>query len=177
MIRPNRFKVVDGVPILFGRETRPRTFRVRPKKRKRKSDYGIKKMTKQEKQALQNYFEGGMTNKGQAAIAAGYEVSNASNIIPRLLKRKPIAEALEKRGITKEKIAEIIADGLEAMHPMHPKQKDQNARYKFVTEANKILDNYPPKKVQVEERSVVLHLGREDYEAMEHYEELRKKDV
>ena len=134
-------------------------------------------MTRMQKQALENYFESGLTNQTLAATDAGYALSSAHKVIPDLLSRKPIVQALEKRGITKERIAKAIDEGLKAMHPMRPKQKDHHARYKFVTEANKILDNYPPKKVQIQEQSVVLHLGREDYEAIKGYEELKKPNV
>ena len=77
------------------------------------AELGIEKLKPQNKLALKNKFELGMSNR-QAAIQAGYkDGTSANHILPRLLQRKPIQDALKARGITDFKIAEVIAEGLE----------------------------------------------------------------
>jgi hypothetical protein len=115
-----------------------------------------------------------MTNK-QAAVQAGYSPTNAWNVIPTLLKRKPIVEALQAKGINDNYIAQGIADGMEAMHPFKPAQPDHNVRVKFIQEANKLLDNYPAKKIEIEEKVIKLNLSKDDYLALNKFHELRRK--
>lgn len=165
---------IDGIPVCLGQE---RIARYRRGKRPKPpmAELGIEKLKPQQKLALRNKFELGMSNR-QAAIQAGYkDGTSASHILPRLLQRKPIQDALIAKGITDFKIAEVIAEGLEAMHPLRPKQPDHHARVKFVSEANKVLDNYPAKKIEVEEKSINIHLGKDDYIALREFEELRRR--
>ena len=75
------------------------------------AELGIEKLKPQQKLALKNKFELGMSNR-QAAIQAGYK-ENAASVLPRLLQRKPIQDALKARGITDFKIVGVIAEGLE----------------------------------------------------------------
>jgi hypothetical protein len=165
---------IDGIPVYVGRE---RIARLRRGKKPKPpmAELGITKLNPRQKQALINKFELGMTNR-QAEIQAGYSESGTTHVISKLLKRKPIQEALEKRGITKERIAQGIDEGLDAMHPIKPDQPDHHARIKFIQEANKILDNYPAKKIEIEEKSINLHLTKDDYVALKKYQELRRKE-
>ena len=174
---PQRSKVtvreINGIPVLCGIERIPR-FRRGHRRKPRMAELGISKLKPQQRLALENKFELGMSNR-QAAIQAGYEEANASHVLPRLLRRKPIVDELERKGVTDEKIAVVIAEGLDAMHPIRPDQPDHHARAKFVSEANKVKDNYPPKKIQVEDRSINIHLTKDDYLALRKYQELERK--
>ena len=101
---------IDGIPVCVGRE---RIARYRRGKEPKMAELGIEKLKPQQKLALRNKFELGMSNR-QAAIQAGYkEGTSAGHILPRLLQRKPIQDALKGMGITDFKIAEVIAEGLE----------------------------------------------------------------
>jgi len=164
---------IDGIPVCLGGE---RIIRYRRGKRPKApmAELGIEKLKPQQKLALRNKFELGMSNR-QAAVQAGYKETSAVRVLPRLLKRKPVQEALIARGITDSKIAEVIVEGLEAMHPLRPEQPDHHARVKFVAEANKVLDNYPAKKIEVEEKAINIHLGKDDYIALRKFEELRRR--
>lgn len=164
---------IDGIPVCVGQERIARYHRGK-RPRPPMAELGIERLKPQQKLALRNKFELGMANR-EAATKAGYADSSASQVIPRLLQRKPVQDALIARGITDFKIAEVIAEGLEAMHPLRPKQPDHHARVKFVSEANKVLDNYPAKKIEVEEKSINIHLGKDDYIALKKYEELRRR--
>lgn len=164
---------IDGIPVCLGGE-RIMRYRRGKKPKPPMAELGIEKLKPQQKLALKNRFELGMSNP-QAAIQAGYAETSASQIIPRLLQRKPIQDALKERGITDFKIAEVIAEGLEAMHPLRPEQPDHHARVKFVSEANKVLDNYPAKKIEIEEKSIVIHLTKDDYVALKKFDDLRRR--
>jgi len=165
--------VIDGIPVLVGRS---KIARIKRGKRPRPpmAELGIAKLSKRQKQALVNKFELGMTDR-RAGIQAGYSVSGATHLMPKLLSRKPIINALDARGITDDRIAQKIDEGLEAMHPFRPEQPDHAVRVRFVSETNKLRDNYPAKKVEVEAKVVNLHLSRDDYSALKKFEELRRK--
>lgn len=152
-----------GIPVLCGAEKIPHHIRRGKRPKPPMAELGIEKLKPQQKLALQNKFELGMSNR-QAAIQAGYEETNASRVLPRLLRRKPIVDELERQGVTDIKIASVIAEGLDAMHPIKPEQPDHHARAKFVSEANKVKDNYPPKKVEIEEKSTRIVLSDRAYE-------------
>lgn len=165
---------VDGVPVFIDPSDKAKLrFGYRTKRIPKGKEAPFSKLTQMQKKALANKFELGMGNK-QAALEAGYSESNAHKILPALMKRKPIVEALHKKGISDDKIAQVIADGLDAMHPLKPNQPDHNARAKFVREANSILDNYPPKKIQQDQRVIEIHLTGDDMRAIQKYEEMRK---
>ena len=164
---------INGIPVCIGGERIAR-YRKAKERTPPMAELGIEKLKPQQKLALKNKFELGMSNR-QAAVQAGYvDGMSAGHVLPRLLKRKPIQDALKDKGITDFKIAEVIAEGLEAMHPLKPKQPDHHARVKFVSEANKVLDNYPAKKIEIEEKSINIHLTKEDYIALKKFDELRR---
>lgn len=170
---PFEIREIDGIPVCIGGEGVAR-FRRGKRPKPPMAELGFEKLKPRQKQALINKFEQGMTSR-QAAIQAGYAESNASLIIPKLLKRKPIIAALEARGINDEVVADAIADGIVAMHPFKPKQPDHSVRHKFVQEVNKLRDNYPAKKIEVEEKVIQLNLSKDDYLALRKFEELRQK--
>ena len=164
---------IDGIPVCVGGERIAR-YRRGKKPKAPMAELGIERLKPQQRLALKNKFELGMSNR-QAAVQAGYAETSASSILPRLLQRKPIQDALKDKGITDLKIAQVIAEGLEAMHPLRPRQPDHHARVKFVSEANKVLDNYPAKKIEVEDKSIVLHLTKDDYVALRKFDDLRRR--
>jgi len=102
---------IDGIPVCVGGERIAR-YRRGKKPKPPMAELGIEKLKPQQKLVLRNKFELGMSNR-QAAIQAGYEETSASRVIPRLLQRKPIQDALTAKGITDFKIAEVIAEGFE----------------------------------------------------------------
>lgn len=168
--------IVNGIPVLVdGRKGRP-PFRIRIIKKDTP-----RKLNSQQKQALVEYYKRGCdpAKKREAAVAAGYSPHPGNNklTMERALKHKPIVKALRNRGITEGLIAEKIDEGLNAMHPIKPDQPDHHARAKFVKENNTIQDFYPPKKIQSEERSVVIHLTKDDAVALNAFQKIREQDA
>lgn len=176
---------VDGCPVLikFTDVDRSKTLRFNPKKRKKTFDYGIKRLSKRQQDTLANIQAAGAVDaatKRQAGIDAGFAPSYALQGADKALHRKEIIDALERHKVTNDKIAEVIAGGLEAMHPLtEGKQPDWHARDKFVKEANRIKDNYPPTKIkgEVDARVIHLHLTSEDARASDKYSKMRAGDV
>jgi len=165
----------DGIPVVVGREKYYPLLRIHVRPRKLK-DKSFKNMNKQQREALQNIAEMGIERKKEAVIAADYSEHNALSTANRLLQSKPIVDALRAADISDKKIAETIAAGLKAPHPLSKDGNiDYNAVAKFVREANTILDNYPAKKIQIDERSMVLHLTKEDALALSKFNDLRSE--
>ena len=165
----------DGIPVVVGREKYYPLLRIHVRPRKLK-DKSFKNMNKQQREALQNIAEMGIERKKEAVIAADYSEHNALSTANRLLQSKPIVDALRAAQITDKKIAETIAAGLDAPHPLSKEgKKDYNAIAKFVREANTILDNYPAKRLEIDERQVILHLTKDDTEALSKFNNLRNE--
>ena len=111
----------DGMTARILRRRPPGGIKPRKKKpRKKISDKGISRLTKKQRQALTNYMEQGFRGQKKALEAAGYSGLNPGRDMKRLMARKPIIDLLEKMGVTDETIAKVIAEGLEARHPMMP---------------------------------------------------------
>lgn len=169
--------IVDGIPVLLKREPCPDfipfiklTSKKPPKP---------KVLNERQKRALQLYSEMGARpeNKKAAGEGAGYAPSSAVSCVNNALKQKPIVDALEKAGVTDTVIAKTISEGLEATHPMSKENKaDFNARAKFVSEANKIKNNYPAKRIEIEERGVVVHLSIDDETAIKQFYNMRGEE-
>ncbi|MEA3420972.1 MAG: hypothetical protein U9Q97_04750 [Acidobacteriota bacterium] len=135
-----------------------------------------KVLNERQKLALQKYSEMGADpkNKKAAGVAAGYTPGSALEAVNNVLKIKPIVDELNKAGVTDKKIAKTISEGLEATHPMSKDDKpDFNARAKFVSEANKIKDNYPAKKLEIEEKGIIVHLNTDDERAIRQFYNMR----
>jgi hypothetical protein len=169
----------DGMPARILRRRPPGWIpRLRKKKpRKKISDKAISRLTKKQRKALTIYMEQGFKGQKKALEAAGYSGLNPTRDMKRLMARKPIIALLEKKGVTDDKLAQVIADGLEANHPMKPDLPDHHARIKFVSEANRIFGNYAPTKIQSEERIFNINLSEEDVKALLKFYELWKNDV
>ena len=165
----------DGMPARILRRRPPGGIKPRKKKpRKKLSDKGIAHLTKKQRKALTIYMEQGFKGQKKALEAAGYSGLNPTRDMKRLMVRKPIIVELQKMGVTDETIAKVIAEGLEARHPMRPKMPDHHARVKFVSEANRILGNYAPTKIQSEERIFNITLTAEDVKSLREYWELTR---
>jgi hypothetical protein len=168
----------DGMPARIIRHRPPQGIKPRKKKpRKKISDKGTTRLTKKQRTALTNYMEQGFKGQRRALEAAGYSGLNSSRDMKRLMVRKPIIAELERQGVNDKKIAEVMAEGIEAMNAMKPEMPDHHARIKFVSEANRILDNYPAHKIQSEERIITINLTREDTVMLQKFNELKKKDA
>lgn len=176
-----RIVEIEGCPVLLrARDVDPtRAVRFRPKKRKKTYDYGIKKLNERQRKTLSGIMEAGKIDaatKRAAAEAAGYAPSHAIERANNVLRRRPIVERLEKHGVTDDKLAGLIAKGLDANHPLADGDKpDWHARHKFVQEANKLKDNYPATKVkqEMEGRVVHLHLTMDDAAAADKFRKMR----
>lgn len=173
--------VVEGCPVRVRMDDVNHSKGIRIKKKSRRIvDFGMKRLDHRQKQALQNVMVAGAVDnptKKKAAEDAGYAPTYALTAANKLLARRPIVEALEKAKVTDDKIAEVIAEGLEAKHPAYPENKDYHAIVKFVQEANRIKDNYPPTRVagQVDTRSVVIHMSMDDAEAVAKFNRMRDR--
>ncbi|MCJ7563851.1 MAG: hypothetical protein MUP52_04595 [Candidatus Aminicenantes bacterium] len=168
----------DGMPARILRRRPPGGVKPRKKKpRKKISDKGITRLTKKQRKALTNYMEQGFKGQKKALEAAGYSGLNPGRDMKRLMARKPIIVELEKKGVNDEKIATVMAEGLDAMNAMKPEMPDHHARIKFVSEANRVLDNYPATKFQHEERIITINLTKDDIEALQKFYELTRNDA
>lgn len=141
-----------------GREPKsPANYRLEPKPR-RIVDMGIEKLSPKHRLALEKIAEN-PTNPRKAVIDAGFSASNATAIANRLLHRKPILKALEEKGGSDEKIAEVMIEGMtKAENPFRPGFADHVARLGYVKELNKVKDNYPATKIKVEKEEKVMHV-------------------
>jgi len=170
---------IDGIPVLIKeRERPPRTIRIKLKTRKIK-DMPLSRLSDRHKKALKNVAVMGIDKKKQAGIDAGFSESSALKTMGKLLERRPIVRKIEEKCIAKhnkgtdEKVAEILVDQLDAVHPLAKGEKKDNlAILSAAKEINKIKDNYPPKKVDVREMGVHVHFTADDIEAAKQYREL-----
>ena len=179
--------VFDGIPVLIKEKERPpRTIRIRAKKRGRKflKDIPFSKLSPQHKQALDNLSLMGFGKKKAAAVYAGVPEHNALRTMDSLLVgRKSIVKEIEEvcqalygKG-TDEKVAEVLVDQLDAVHPLAKGEKKDNlAILGTAKEINKLSDNYPAKKVDVREMGVHLVFGAADIKAAKQYRELTDED-
>ena len=179
--------IVDGIPVLIReRERPPRTIRIKIKKGGRKflKDIPFSKLSPQHKQALDNLAVMGFDKKKEAAIYAGIPEHNALRTMDSLLVgRKSIVKKIEdvcqaKYGKgTDEKVAQVLAEQLEAVHPLAKGEKKDNlAILGAAKEINKLSDNYPAKKVDVREVGFYVHFTQDDVTAAKQYRELTDED-
>jgi len=175
----------DGIPVLVNSfDAGTKTVRIKVRKRKIE-EAPLSRLSQKAKKSLEVYQSLGCNPKlkKEAGMMGGYSESSAIQMMNKLLKRKPIREFLEKHsnfrfGIpVDEKVALATLDALEADHPLAKgKKPDHMARLKAVQEINKLNDNYPTKKLEVEEKIAILHLDRGDVEAFEKYRKLKNAD-
>ena len=153
----------------------------------------IRLLTMRQRDAMKNYIEAGLdpSKKAECERNAGYAPSANGNAIDNVLSkpfiRQRIAEALEKAGVSYDRIASVIAEGLNAEHPTAEARtaedgsayvpKDYNAIARFLREAIDLHDLRPETKIhkQVDKRIVTIHLTGDDYAALDKYRRMRKE--
>jgi len=170
----------DGIPQCPQKnETKSGNVRLRARSNKVR-DMGIRRLNKQQRDALKKYSELGATPevKKKAAMAAGYSGPYALKAMDNLLQSRSIVRALEAAGGTDEVIAQKIVEGFESEHPLKPGRKDPHAIHKFIQEANKVKGNYAPTKVQSENKSqvMVVHLTAGNIEAFDKFQRMREEN-
>lgn len=174
--------IVDGVPVVMSERNKTpiRTFRLKAVSRKTR-DKSLARLNSRQRRALEIHV---LKNKADPKLKvasgteAGFSPSYAGKAVSELMKRKEITYELEKMGINNQMIAGIIKDGLEAMHPLaKTPMPDHHARHKFVGETNKLLDNYPSKKIEIDEKKAVLHLTVDDMRSLKEFSDLRKNET
>jgi phage terminase small subunit len=198
-------KAKDGTPVVVGaREWRkshrfPAVGKSKKEQLQRKGLLGkiprseMLLLTLRQRAALRNFVEAGLdpSKKAECARDAGYSPTTTGQAIDNVLSkpfiRQRIAEALEKAGVSYDKIATVIAEGLKAEHPTAALRftedghfyapKDYNAIARFLREAIDLHDLRPETKVykQVDKRTVTIHLTAADDEALEKYRRMRKE--
>ena len=177
--------IVNGIPVLIKeREKPPRTIRIRVKERKYR-DMPLRALPPQPKQALKNYVDLGCdpTKKAEAAEAAGYAQGSAIRAMNRVLERRPIINKIEAKCMEKhqigadEKVAEILVDQLDAIHPLAKGEMTDNlAVLSAAKEINKIKDNYPAKKIDIREMGFHLVFTPSDIEAGKQFKKITEED-
>ena len=179
--------IVDGIPVLIKeRERPPRTIRIRTKSRKLK-DLPLSKLNSRQGQALQNYVDLGCDpkRKKEAAENAGYLPGHGASVraMDRILERRSIIKKIEEKCIEKyqkgadEKVAEVLADQLDAIHPLAKGEMTDNlAVLSAAKEINKLSDNYPPKKIDIREMGFHLHFTKDDIKAAKQYRKITDED-
>ncbi|GAH43718.1 unnamed protein product, partial [marine sediment metagenome] len=160
---------------------------------KRRGPKGVKntpfsKLDSRQKQALENYEALGCDpkSKKEAAVAAGYSDKPcvAVRAMDRLLERRPIVKNIEDKCLAKhkkgadEKVAEVLVDQLDAVHPLAKGEKKDNlAILSAAKEINKIKDNYPAKKIDIREMGFHLHFTPDDIEAAKQFKAITQVEV
>ncbi len=181
--------IVNGIPVLVKeREKPPRTIRIRVKERRYK-DMPLRALPSRPKQALKNYVDLGCdpTKKKEAAEAAGYAPDNhgmAIRAMNRILERRPIITKIEEKCMEKhqkgadEKVAEILVEQLEAIHPLAKGEMTDNlAVLSAAKEINKIKDNYPAKKLDIMEMGFHLVFTPGDIEAAKQFQAITQVEA
>lgn len=152
-------------------------------------------LTLRQREGLRNFLEAGLdpAKKNECAVAAGYaDTPTAGQAIDRVLAkpfiRERIVAALEKAGVDYDRIAAVIAEGLEAPHPtadlrLDPSTgelvppKDFNAIARFLKEAIDLHDLRPATKVDqnINRRSVTINLTADDGAAFAKFKRMREE--
>lgn len=128
------------------------------------SDSQLTDLTVKQQRFVQGYLSGKTITA--AATEAGYSPSTAARGATELLRspkvRTAIQTALEAAGITDERLAATISDGLEATktaHIVHGGQMqtlespDWAARHRFVDTSLRLKNSYPAEEVNVTHES------------------------
>jgi hypothetical protein len=178
--------LANGIPVLIKeRERLPRTIRIRVKERRYK-DMPLRALPSRPKQALKNYVGLGCdpTKKAEAAEAAGYAHGSAVKAMNRVLERRPIINMIDKKCNDKhqigadEKVAEILVDQLDAIHPLAKGEMTDNlAVLSAAKEINKIKDNYPAKKLDIREMGFHLVFTPGDIEAAKQFKTITQLEA
>ena len=196
----------DGTPVVVGRREYRKSHRFpaagksKKEQLQRKGLLGkipkseIRLLTMRQRDAMKNYIEAGLdpSKKAECERDAGYAPSASGQAIDNVLSkpfiRQRIAKALEDAGVSYDRIASVIAEGLEAKHPTAElrfdpttgkvyEAKDYNAIARFLREAIDLHDLRPETKIrkEIDKRTVTIHLTGDDYAALDKYRRMRKE--
>lgn len=154
----------------------------------------IRLLTLRQREGLKNFIDAGLdpAKKAECAIQAGYSPNSSDpgqaidNVLAKPFIRERIKEALEKAGVNYDRIAEVIAEGLEAEHPTAEARttedgayvpKDYNAIARFLKEAIDLHDLRPETKIKKteERRTVNIHLTTDDATAFAKFKRMRQE--
>lgn len=184
-------EIVDGIPVKTDRRVVPFNIRVKekpkgakPKKRK-PSPLKLGKKARQElnlkqRRALKNYYSG--MPKQKAGMEAGYAPTSAINAVNNAIElaagNEAFVRAMEKEGITNERLAQVLSEGLEATNPFRPNQKDYKVIHSFWQDAVKARDGFPATRInqRTESKHMHVHLTADDYRAVEKYKKYQEED-
>ena len=175
-------KMGDRYPKPFhpGRPSRKKTL-AKQRKMIKLSRQETRELSARQRKALDRYVELGLdpAKKRAAAEGAGYPVKYAAQAMNRILDYPPvhkrIVDALEKAGVTDDRIAEVIFEGLDAVHPFRPEQKDYATIEKFARQANQLRENFPETRIRMSKdtRQIVITMNIDDADSYKRYLALR----
>jgi len=184
-------EIVDGIPVWVTRHRAPCNIRVKekkpgvkPKEKKpsplKLSPKARRELSIKQRKALKGVFEG--KSKKQAGLEAGfsekYAIQGVNHALEIASGNQDFVKAMEKQGITSDRLAEVLSEGLAAKNPFRPKQKDFKVIHSFWQDAVRIMDAFPASKIQQknESRHIHLFLTKADYDAVEKYKKLNQDD-
>jgi hypothetical protein len=87
---------------------------------------------------------------GKCAKEAGVSAQFATKALKKLSNNPLFQKALKKQGVTMERMAQKIAELMEAKHPQYPTQNDNLAQIKALDMAMKAADVYPSQKIELD---------------------------
>gem|GEM_PF-7062977 len=122
-------------------------------------------------------------DKKAAGIKAGYSPTCAKDRTNHALElaagHELFQKEMEEQGLSTERLVEILAEGLEAKHPIKPENKDFRTIHAFWHDAVKIRDGFPATKInqKTEGRHVHVHITPDDTAAVEKFRRMRGIEV
>lgn len=200
-------KAKDGTPVVVGaREWRkshrfPAAGKSKKEQLRRKGLLGSipkseqRLLTLRQRDAMKNYIEAGLdpSKKAECARDAGYSPNGnpgqaIDNVLSKPFIRQRIAEALKNAGVSYDRIAQVIAEGLNALHPTADPRvdvgtgkiyipKDHTAIERYLRDAIDLHDLRPETRIrkEIDKRIVTIHLTGDDYAALDKYRRMRKE--
>jgi len=122
-----------------------------------------KKLTPQQRKFVKNLVRTGKTCK--SSELAGYHRTYGSQLMAQPHIQTAIVLAMDKAGISDDKLAKKLKQGLNAYVPPKAvggkKYPDFYSRFKYLDMAIKIKGGYAPEKHQIESKQIVLMITPE----------------
>ncbi len=198
-------KAKDGTPVMMAaNDHRKGTYPGGQTKREELKHKGLlgkiprseqRLLTLRQREGLKNFIEAGLdpSKKRECAENAGFAPGpNAGaaidNVLAKPFIRERIKAALDKAGVDYDRIAGVIAEGLEAEHPtaeprIDPETgyimipKDYNAIARFLKEAIDLHDLRPETKIHksIDNRTVTIQLTADDGVAFAKFKRMRQE--
>ena len=120
-------------------------------------DLKTKTLTRKHRKFIKALAEG--KGSGEAASYAGYHPAYASYLKGQPLIQTALQQALERKGLTDDKLAGTIDKGLGATYVKKDggkKYPDWHARHKYLDTAIKIKGGYAPEKHEIRQEKLTL---------------------